>query len=489
MTIPGVTGDASEAELLERADEEAEQLLEELKEKVQVSDEDIGPLRKRLTVTVPEDIIAKHLEQNFKELRADAVVPGFRKGRAPLPLVQKRFGSDVRESLKTMILGQSYYAAVDKLELETLGDPLLCIETDAGEKLMEVDEALTHISLPASGDFSYQCEVEIKPDFELPNLKGIQVKVPKFEITDEMIDETIERQCKVRGRLEPVADGPARKGDVIIADVKLTVDGQEIVSEQNVELGARPAVIQGVLLDDLGDKLDGARIDQAVTVDCQIPDDYERTELRGKAGQVEITVREIKRLVPITPEQLAEESGAESVDELRDFLRDEMAEERERLVRRAKREQVVDYLLENTELELPEKLSARQVERAVVRRIIDLRQMGMPDGEIQARIDDLRSSAREQVARELKLQFIMEKVAEELGVEVTDEEINSEIAYMARLYNRRFDRMRDMLYAQGMLSELVDTIREGKCIERLVADAQIEEVEKDSDQQTSDSEE
>jgi len=149
---------------------------------------------------------------------------------------------------------------------------------------------------------------------------------------------------------------------------------------------------------------------------------------------------------------------------------------------------VVDYLLENTELELPEKLSARQVERAVVRRIIDLRQMGMPDGEIQARIDDLRSSAREQVARELKLQFIMEKVAEELGVEVTDEEINSEIAYMARLYNRRFDRMRDMLYAQGMLSELVDTIREGKCIERLLEDAQIEEVEKDSDQQTSDSE-
>ncbi len=486
MTIPGITDETNDPELLERVDKEAEDLLDELKEKVQVQSEELGPLRRKLTITVPEEVIEAHLKRNFDEIRTDAVVPGFRKGRAPIQLVQKRFGSDVRESLKTMILGQAFFAATGKQELEVLGDPLICIETDDGEKLMQVDEALQHITLPATGDFTFACEVEIKPSFELPELKGIRVKAPKVEVTDAMIDEFIERQCKIRGRYEPVLDGAAQPDDLLIAEIRLVVDGQEIKKESNVQLGVRGTRLDGISLENLGDVLKGVKVGQTVSIDCDIPADYERPDLRGKKGTFEFTIHEIKRLKPIEVADLVEQFGAESEQDLRDFIREDMAAEADRLTERAKREQVLQYLLDHTPMDLPEQLSARQTDQAVLRRVMELRQSGVPDGEIESRIDELRTSASEDVARDLKLQFIMEKVAEKLDVVVTDEEINSEIAHMARLYNQRFDRLRDTLHNQGLLDQLVDNIRETKCVRLLLEDAQFENVEAGSQDESAD---
>jgi len=476
MDIPGVARDRDEHELLDRADEEAEKLLAELKEKVQVEVEDAATLRKKLAITVPAEVVADHLEHNFKELRSDAIVPGFRKGRAPLRLIQKRFAADVRESLKTSILGQSYFAAVESQEFNVLGDPLFNIATDEGEKLMEIDEALEHIKLPESGDFTYRCEIEIKPTFELPELKGIPIKTPKITITEKDIKDQLMRQRKIRGRYEPLAKGKAKHDDQIIAKVKLAVDGKVVKEEANVELGVRATRIDGILLEDLDKAFSGAQPDDERSVECEIPDDYERTDLRGKRGRFEFKIHEVKRLKPVPVKTLVEQSGAQSESELRQFIRDDMEAERDRLVERAKKEQVLDYLLEKIPLELPDQLSARQTDRAVLRKVIDLQQRGVPPSDIDAHIDELRTSAKEEVARSLKLDFILEKVAEQLEVTVTDEEVNTEIARIARLYNQRFDRVRDNLHSRGLLTQLAEQIRQDKCVATLLADARIEEV-------------
>jgi len=144
-------------------------------------------------------------------------------------------------------------------------------------------------------------------------------------------------------------------------------------------------------------------------------------------------------------------------------------------VARAKKEQVEEHLVANTKLELPEEFSARQTNRAVARRGIELQPRGVPASDIEARIDELRTSATEQVARDLRLDFILDKVAETLEVEVTDEEVNTEIARIARLYNRRFDRVRDDLQSRGLLAQFVQGIRQSKCIQRLLDKAKIVE--------------
>lgn len=475
MDIPG--GGTEVDELLDRDDQEQEEFFEELQKKVQTTIKDIGTLRKELTITVPDELIHRRLGHDYDELRSDVVLPGFRKGRAPLALVQKRFGSAVRDSLKTTVLTRSLLASIKNNEIEMLGDPLFKVDSGKGEKLVDLSEAMQSIKLPDSGDFTYVCEVEVKPTFELPRLEGIEIKSPKIEITDESVSAEIERQLKIRGRYEPVADGAAEGDDVVIADATLKVGDETVKTEANLQLGVRAARLDGVSLEKLGDVLRGARPGDERSIECEIPDDYERTDLRGKPGRFEFKIHELKRLAPVPIQTLLESLGCESEQELREYVRQEMESERDNLIRRAQKAQIFDYLLENTELTLPENLSARMTDRAVMRRVVELQQEGVPQGEIEAQIDELRVSAREQAQQDLKLEFILERVASRLGVYVTDEEVNTAIAQIARRYNNRFDRVRDELRNRGLLSQLAESIRQQKCFEILLAEAKITEVE------------
>jgi len=476
MELPGMADAMHDPEALARADEEAERLLAELKEKVRVAARDVGTLRKELQITVPADVIRSHLEHNYAELRSDALVPGFRKGHAPLQLIQKRFGPQVRESLKTTIVGQSFFAAAENEKIDPLGDPLFRVETEKGVRMTELGEAVQHLKLPDNADFSYTCEVEIKPTFELPELKGIEVRAPKLAVSDQDVEEQIQRHCKNRGRYEPLADAARDPEDLVIADVALHVEGGLVKQEENVQLGLRPARLDGIPLMELGQALTGVRPGDERSLACTIPQDYERADLRGKGGVFRFKVHELKRLVPLPRETLVQQLGCESEQQLREFVRHDLEAELHRLVTRARKEQILEYLLERTSLDVPEQLSARQTDRAVLRKMIELQQNGVPTSEIEARIDELRTTAREDVARGLKLEFVLEKVAQELDVAVTDEEVNTEIARIARLYNRRFDRMRDDLHSRGLLPQLAEQIRQDKCIQLLLRDAKIVEV-------------
>lgn len=476
MEIPGTTADR---EMMDRADAAAERLLETLKKEVRASSQDAGTLRKRLEVTVPGQVIQDYLQHNFDEMRSDAVVPGFRKGRAPMQLIQKRFGSDIRNSLKTTIVGQSFFAAAEKEGVEPLGDPLFEVKTDDGMKLVDLNEALSHLEVSENTDFVYTCELEVKPKVELPDLKGIEIKMPKIEIGDKDVDEQLERQRRIRGRFEPVEGSAAETDDMLIADAKLSSEGKLVKEEANLQLGVRAARLDGIPLPELAETLRGAKAGDVRTIDCTISDDYERTDLRGKPGQFEFKIHEVKRLAPVPVETLVEQFGAESEQDLRTMIREDLEAEVGRMTERAKREQVDQYLLEKTQLDVPPNLSARSTDRAVMRRVIELQQKGVPLNDIEAQIDELRTTASAEVQRELKLEFIFEKVAEALDVVVTDEEVNTEIARLARIYDRRFDRVRDDLQQRGLLMQLAESIRQRKCIEQILQDAKFVEVTRD----------
>jgi len=479
MAVPGATSAMDTPEMWEKAQEESARLLEELKKQVQADVKDIGVLRKEMHVTVPAKVIADHMEHNYSELMHDAFVPGFRKGHAPRRLIEKRFGADVRESLTTAIVGQSFYAAAENNKLEVLGDPLFRIEAESGVKLVDFGEASAQLKLPEQGDFAYTCELELKPTFELPELKGIEIKAPKIEVTEAMVDEQILRKRKLRGHFEPVS-AAAEKDDQVIADVILTVDGTEVKREENISLGVRPTRLDGVTLMTLDQVLTGAKSGETRQTDAEIPEDYERADLRGKKGQFAFKIHEIKRLVPEPVAEFMKAWGFETEKDLRDDFRAQIESERDQLMGRARKAQMEDHLLKSVPIDLPEGFSTRQTDRAVVRRVIELQRRGVPMSDIEARIDELRTSATQQVANELKLGFILEKVAEKLEVSVTDEEVNTEIARMAQLYNRRFDRVRDDLQSRGLLEHLVEQIRQNKTIDLLLADAKIVDAPADS---------
>lgn len=442
------------------AEESTEPQETPLKERIAVDVEGVGTLRKKVKITVPRDVIDERLEKSYKDLSRDATVPGFRKGHAPRGLIERRFGKDINEDLRKALIGESYQAAIDKTSLAVLGEP---------------DVDIDAIKIPEKGDLEYSCEVEIRPEFELPNIEGVEVKKPKVEVTDEDVNKEVDRFRALRGTFQSVEEG-AKTDDMIVADIVVTAEGQEVRKLEGTSVFARPRVVEGMTFENFGEVMTGAKAGDTKTLEGTLPEDYEKTELRGKKATVQVAVKEVKRMVlPELTQELLSSMGFENADEMRKFFRERLTARVDQEMKRAQREQVHHYLLENVKFDLPEKLTTRQADRALVRRVLQMRSQGVPDAEIEKNMDQMRVKIGEQARNDLKLFFIMNKVAEKLEVDITEGEVNARIAAIAQAYGRRFDRVRDDMFKDGSIEALYLELRDEKVLDKILKKAKIVE--------------
>jgi trigger factor len=289
--------------------------------------EDVGTLKKKVTITVPAERIDAKREEMFGELSTTAQVPGFRIGRAPRRLVVKRFGKEVDRDVRNAMIGESLGKALEKSQLKVIGEPDIDLEA---------------IELPASGDMSYELEVEVAPEFDLPELEGIEVIRPTVEVTDERIDEAIDRM-RLREVKYEVADEPAAEQDIVTGRAKVSVEGAE-ESETEVTLRVAPGQIEGLPLVDLGKELTGKEAGQAVPMTVKVPEVHPNEAWQGKEARIELTVGEVrKRRLPEVNDAYAERMGYESVGELREALAKGMKAQVDREAARALREQINEY--------------------------------------------------------------------------------------------------------------------------------------------------
>ncbi len=476
------------------SDEEEAQ--EKLKAAVTVEAEDIGTLRKKITVTIAEDYIQGRRQEQFAELKKDANVPGFRPGRAPLSLIEKRFGRDVGDQLSAPVVGGAYMAALEKIELKdkTIGDPRIWVKVpevcdgDPGQKksavadkLVSIDEAMDYLELPKDEAMTFACEVELRPEFELPSLTGIKLEQQPLDIGDEMVQQEIDRVRATRGQYVPVTKGKIEEDDLLVVNYKCTSEDRSIGQEDNFTLAARDQRVEGINFEGLGEKLIGKKSDATISAEATIPDDFDDADLRGKSAKLEITILDMKRLeLPELDAAFFESLGVADEDELRKIFSEQLELQRKQLGQNELRAGVRKHLLAEIKLDIPEGLSQRQTDRAVAKRLMELYRMGIPQQEIDKRIDELKATAATEAIEDLKLFFIMEKVSEELDVDVSEEELNSAIASIAARRGRRFDRVRDELSQAGGLESLYVQLRDEKIMDKLIEDGEITEVTKKS---------
>ena len=466
---------------------EEEEQMAKLKEAINVQVEDIGTLRKKLTITVPEATVGDRRSEQFGEIKRDSVVPGFRKGHAPLKLVEKRFGQDVNLQLSSQLLSSSYLAAAEKEDLKTIGDPLIWArgkKADESEplKLVSIQEAFDMVSLPADGDFSYSCEIEIRPEVDLPELEGIEIEQPKVDIGKKQVDEYIDRLRGMRGRYEPVPDDKIKEDDLVVCNFKASVDGKVLLEEENCQLAARPQRYAGILMEDLGTVLEGCKVGDKKELEGQFPDDYADESARGKTGQVELEILDIKRLaLPDLDADFLTAIGFETKKELEDNVKEILESQKHEEVRHQRKDQVYKYLLDNCKLELPERMSQQQTSRIVARRMLEMARRGVPESEVEKHADAIRTGAESDSAKDLNLHFIFERIADEWEIDVSEDEINGQIAAIARRQNRRFDRVRDDLMRNNSLQPLYVHVRDEKIVDRILEKATIVESSSEKD--------
>ncbi|NLX06852.1 MAG: trigger factor [Phycisphaerae bacterium] len=427
--------------------------------------EDVGTLKKKVTIEIPEQEVNKKLDQNFGELANSAQVPGFRVGRAPRRLVEKRFAKDVREQVRLTLMAEGIQQALEKADLKTIGEP---------------DFDMEKVELPENGPMTFAFEVEVEPEFELPSLDGIEVTEKDVEVTDKDIDEQIEN---IRWRLAVLEDQPedakVEKGDHITADMSLEVGDLPPEVRHEIDLVARDQPIEGVPFDKLDEALAGAAVGETREAGpVTVSQEHANENWRGKEAKVRIGVKKISKWrLPEANDELAKKIGFGSVQDWRDTTRTQLEARKGQQVRRDLEDQVRSHLLANTKLDLPEGLIERQTDRALVRRVIELRQMGFPEVVIRGRIDELRTGARDRVVDDLKFSFIVDKIARQFEIEVTEGEVNSLIANIAASQGRRPERAREEMMRDGSYDSVFGVLRERKVLEKLLDNAKITKAE------------
>src|SRR3954470_21843572 len=299
--------------------------------------EDAGPATKKVVVEIPKERIDTKLQEQFKELRQQAAIPGFRPGHAPQKLIEKRFNQDVREQVRRALISESYEQAVEKNQLQVIGEP----EFDNPDA----------IQLPENGSLSYSFSVEVQPEIKLPDLTNLKVKKPKINVTDENVDQAMQNLREQQGALVPVEDRGVENKDYLSADVKIKLDGNEIGHQADAQIVARPGRINGIDVPDLDKQLAGLKGGETRSIKVQVPETHPNEQVRGKEVEIEFKLKDIKKLelAEITPEFLAD-LGFNDEKELREALREQMVERITFDVQNAMREQVYKYLLDNTNI-------------------------------------------------------------------------------------------------------------------------------------------
>ena len=426
--------------------------------------EDAGPGAKKVSVEIPHDRITTELQKQFKELRQQAAVPGFRVGHAPQKLIEKRFSTDVKEQVRRSLISESYEQAVEKNKLQVIGEPEF--------------ENPDAIKLPDEGALSYSFTVEVQPEFSLPGLEHLEVKKPIVQITDENVDQAMQNLREQQGALVPVEDRGVEARDYLTADVHVKLDGTVIAHQHDAQIVARPGRLGGIQIDDLDKQLEGMKPGETRTLSAHAPDTHANEQLRGKDVQIEISLKDLKRmeLVEVTPEFLAD-LGFDTEEELRQALREQMEEKIHADVQQNMREQVNQYLLANTQVDLPAKLSDKQTDRLANRRAIDMMMRGVPRDQVEANIERLRHGARDEAIRELKLFFILQKLANDQGVDVDEPELNGRIAMLAAQREARPEKLKQEMTKDGSLANLYIQMREQKAVDNVLEKAKIQEVQ------------
>ena len=422
-----------------------------------VAVEEIGPARKRLTIEIPADRIANALEKNLSQLKDDAQIPGFRKGRAPMKLVERRFSTAVREDVRGQLISESYTQAIEEHELDVIGQP-------------DVKDA-EEIQLPESGPLKFEVEVETTPDLELPSLDGIAVNKVKFEVADDDVDGEIDRLRKQYGQMELVKEGKIKAGDFVLCDVRIRAgkdageDAEEIAHHPGTYVLVPPkkkdessGQVAGILVENLAKQLIGKTAGSDLAISMTGPQSHEDERIRNNPITLALHLESVSRTEPVDLETVQTMCGVESHDELKDQLQQNLTKRGELQQTSDMYRQIGDALLDQVKMDLPEGLTERQTQRVMSRRKLELAYQGVPEQEIEQRVAEQRGASEEEVQKQLKHFFILSKAAKQLDVEVSEAKTFSSARAKysvgrARVTSRITRSTADMCYGALQLGE------------------------------------
>ena len=405
----------------------------------------------------------KQAEELFGELKDDAELPGFRRGRAPIKLIEAKFGKVVKNEVAGKLVSASFERLIKDEELHPLGMP----DVDG---LDDLDERADGAPL------EFTLKFEVAPRVELGKYRGIEVDRPVVTVDKKDIDEAINELRERQAVFEELEEGAAEEGDQITIDFKGTVDKEEFEggSAENYPyiLGSKrffPEFEKTLLGKSAGDK---------PTCTVTFPDDYFSEELRGKKGKFKITVNEVKRKsVPKMSAKFAKEAGYESAKEMKEKIGEQLKANTETRSNQLAESNALDTVIKASTFELPKSMLeniANENREREIRRLMEAR---VPMHIIEEQMETIEEAARERGVRDIKTMVCLQEIGEAEGIEVTDEDFEKEAETLSQSMGASAELVAQYMAQGDQRSTFEDRIFRAKAMAAIMDNAKVSDKE------------
>ena len=428
---------------------------------LKVEVKEVSACERHVTVTIPRTDIDRYFQVQFDELAPQAEVPGFRAGKAPRQLIENRFKPQVADQVKGSLIMDSLTQIGDEQDYSAISEPDFDFEL---------------VNIPDEGDMTYEFDVEVRPEFDLPDWKGLKLERPEHEFSGDDIENQIERFGRQFSDVVPVEE-PVQNEDLIICDVTCR-SGEDVVSQASEQsITVRPTLsLADATIEDFDKLVKGATADDVKKVKVEVSEYSDNEELKGKEVEVEFKILDVKRIEAKSVGEIAEKLGIDSEGELKDLIKDSLQNQLNYAQREKIREQISESLTESANWDLPPDLLRRQSKRELERNVMELRSSGFSEEQIVARENGLRKNILEKTERLLKEHFILEKISEVEKVEDEPGDYDVEIARLAAQQNDSPRRIRARIERSGQMDALRNMIIERKVIEMITEHAEFKAI-------------
>ena len=433
--------------------------------------EDAGPARKRLHITISAEMVKAKIDESIGTLQNQSSLPGFRKGKAPTRLLERRFGEALREEARNELMQEGCQNAFEELGVRPLGE-------------LEPADPDATIEIVSGRPLEFGVEFEVIPEFDLPDFSTITISRPQLDVTDSNIDDELERQCMRMGSAEELT-GTFAPADRLLGSAELFIeDAVEPAFTHDQVLVVLPdkgesGQLLGLLVEKLGDRFKKASLGDTVEIKTTGPETHEREDIQGKTLRISFRIHIAERITPCTPDELLERFSLASEDVLREQVRLALEQQRDEDQGGAMREQMLKAVTAAVEMELPEKASGRQIASDLERIQMELMSKGMPAEEVEEKLAEVRDRSAAQTVDRLKTWFILQRIAGDEDINVSEQEINSRIATIAMRQGMRPDKLRADMVKNDRIMQLAGSIRERKSADHMVAQATVTDISMD----------
>ncbi len=412
-----------------------------------------------LKIEVPPETVNEEIENIYSKVAKTATHPGFRKGKVPRKILEKKLGKSIRLEAVETTVAASTKKALEEQEIVPLTDP------DFGE-----------VNFGDEGPLSFQATIEVTPDIELAEYKGIELKRPKAGVTDDDIDKVLERLRISHAKYIP-AERPVEKNDFIVIDFQAFEGARPMKDAKGenfpLEVGS------GAFGEDFENQVVGMNKDEMKKITVTYPENYRAKELAGKEITFDVNVKDIKlRQLPELNDDFAKDLGEHgTLDELKRHIRERLEKDMERRIEQFMRDQAVTKVVADSKLEIPPKLKGRVAASVFEEEVNRLAQQGVSRETLHAEREKLVEYAETEAERQLKLRFVVDDVAGKENLEVSDDELENSLEELSKESEEQETRIKEYFKSERVRERYREQLRVKKILDFIVDNAKIEEVE------------